>query len=345
MKKILFVFCLVLAFGYLNAQNNYQKYAVGFYNLENLFDTKHDEGKNDDDFLPDGSYHWTDEKYQNKLGNMSKVLSEMATDVLKDGCAVIGVSEVENRSCLEDLVSMPALKENNFKFAHQEGLDARGVDCALLYNPKYFELKDVKLVPYVYELPEDSLKATRGFLIVSGMLANENVSFIVCHLPSRFSTSYYRELGARQVNRLKDSLMKNNPKVKLIVMGDMNDDPFDKSISCELRGKRDIGQVGKKDMYNPWWSIIDGGTGTLLYRGKWNLFDQILISPSLISKIDNPKNYKTLKYDSCQIFRRDYLFQESGKYKGNLKRTHAGGNYLNGYSDHLPTIIYLKKEE
>ena len=108
-------------------------YSIGFYNQENLFDTQHDEGKNDYEFLPDGSYVWTEMKYSHKLKNMSTVLSEMGTDKLPGiGCAVIGVSEVENAHVMADLVAQPALAARNFKFVHIEGPDWRGVDCAFI---------------------------------------------------------------------------------------------------------------------------------------------------------------------------------------------------------------------
>ena len=172
-------------------EKKFAGYAVGFYNLENLFDITHDEGKNDYQFLPDGGYKWNELKYQHKLHNMAQVLSEMGTDVIKGvGCAVIGVSEVENAHCMQDLCDQPELKARDFKFVHVEGPDHRGVDCALIYQPKLFTVRDVKLVPYVYELPKDSARATRGYLTVSGTLADEHVTIIVCHWPSRFSDSY-----------------------------------------------------------------------------------------------------------------------------------------------------------
>ena len=199
MKKHLLLLAMMFATVAASAQDKkFSVYGVGFYNQENLFDTCHDEGKNDYEFLPTGTYKWNGLKYTNKLRNMARVLSEMGTDVLPGvGCAAIGVSEVENAKCLTDLCNQPPLKERNMQFVHVEGPDQRGVDCALLYNPALFTVRDVKLVPYVYELQEDIEKerATRGFLTVSGTLAGEHVTIVVCHWPSRFSGSYYRELG------------------------------------------------------------------------------------------------------------------------------------------------------
>ena len=330
----------------------YQLYGIGFYNLENLFDTCHDVGHNDYEYLPDGTNKWTGLKYTNKLRNMARVLSDMGTDRLPMGCAAIGVSEVENAKCLTDLCNEPPLRERGYQFVHIEGPDQRGVDCALIYNPKLFQVRDAKLVPYIYVKPEDSLRATRGFLTVSGTLAGEHVTIIVNHLPSRFASSFYREEGGRQIYELKQQLMREDPNVKLLIMGDMNDDPQDKSMAEALGARRKMKKVEDDGLWNPWWDVLASGTGTLQYDGGWNLFDQIILSRSLIDpkhmkdgKFElNKVDYSTLKYYRHQIFNPDYLFQREGKYKGNTLRTHAGGAWLNGYSDHLPTIVYLVKE-
>lgn len=318
-------------------------YAIGFYNLENLFDTCHDEGKNDYEFLAEGSYKWTGEKYAHKLSNMARVLSELGTDQLPEvGCAAIGVAEVENARCLTDLCQEAPLKARNYQFAHIEGPDQRGVDCALLYNPSLFTVRNVKLVPYIYKLPEDSLRATRGFLVVSGTLANEHVTIIVCHLPSRGATSYYREEGGMQLKVVKDSLLKEDPNLKLLIMGDMNDDPHDASMAKCLGAKRELSEVGEGDLYNPWWNVLASGEGTLQFQGAWNLFDQIILSSTLLNLTGN-NGQESLKLCGYQIFRCDYLIQQEGPYWGNTLRTHAGGQWLNGYSDHLPTVVYLNK--
>ena len=347
MKHFFFAVIGVLwAFLPASAQKKYSVYGVGFYNQENLFDTCHDEGKRDYDFLPTGSYKWNAMKYNHKLSNMSRALADMGTDVLPNiGCAIIGLAEVENSKALDDLIAQPALSARNYQYVHIEGPDRRGIDCALLYNPSLFSVKNTRLVPYVQKLKKDSAFYTRGFLTVSGTLADENVAVIVCHLPSRFSESFYRELGAEQVKAIKDSLLNDDPNCKVFVMGDMNDDPIDKSMAGILKGKANIKDVNEGDMYNPWYNIlVKEGVGTLLYQGSWNLFDQILLTPNLLNK-DDKKDFSSLKFWKNQIFKRDYLFQTEGKYKGSPKRTTAGGVWLDGYSDHLPVVIYLVKEQ
>ncbi|SDZ83680.1 Endonuclease/Exonuclease/phosphatase family protein [Segatella bryantii] len=341
-KNILLLAAWFMACLTVSAQKSFVGYAIGFYNQENLFDTCHDEGKNDYEYLP--AKGWNGLKYSNKLKNMAQVLSEMGTDVIPVGCAAIGLAEVENDNVLKDLVAQPALAKRGFNFVHIEGPDRRGIDCALLYNPQLFQVRNVKLVPYVQELKKDSAFYTRGFLTVSGTLANEHVAIIVCHLPSRFSASFYRESGARQIKVVKDSLLREDPTCKVIVMGDMNDDPEDASMYKELAAKENINKVKADEMFNPWYNVHQSGTGTLSYQGAWNLFDQIILSPTLINQ-NGSKDYSTLKYWKNQIFRRDYMFQTEGKYKGSPKRTTAGGVWLNGYSDHLPTVVYLLKEK
>lgn len=352
MKKqlLLLTACLLLTASAQAQEKKYSGYAIGFYNLENLFDTTHDEGHNDYQFMPNGSYQWNEFKYQHKLNNMSKVLSQMGTDwkaTEKVGCAVIGVSEVENAHCMSDLCNQPVLKEKNFQFIHIEGPDYRGVDCAMIYQPSLFTPETVKLVPYVYEREEDIEKgrATRGFLTVTGKLADERIAVIVNHWPSRFAESFYRECAGRQCKVVVDSLKKEYPGIKIFVMGDMNDDPTNKSMTEGLSCKAEINETGENDMYNPWYNVlVKEKTGTLQYQGNWNLFDQIVLSPSLLNK-NGVKDFSTLKYWKHQVFKRDYLFQTEGKYKGGTKRTHAGGVWLDGYSDHLPTVVYLLKEK
>lgn len=345
-KRVWVLTVALLAVSALSAQKKFSVYGVGFYNMENLFDTCHDEGKRDYEFLPTGSYRWNGMKYTHKLHNMARALADLGTDVLPNvGCAFVGLAEVENHKVLDDLTAQPQLAQRGYRYVHVEGPDRRGIDCALLYNPSLFSVRTVKLVPYIQTLAKDSDFLTRGFLTICGTLAGEPVAVVVCHLPSRFSDSFYREQGARQIRAIKDSLLREDSSCKVLVMGDMNDDPIDKSICEALGGKGQIDEVGNDEMYNPWYNIlVKEGVGTLLYQGAWNLFDQILLSPNLLNR-HGTKDFATLKYWKHQIFKRDYLFQTEGKYKGSPKRTTAGGVWLDGFSDHLPVAVYLVKEQ
>lgn len=375
MKKILFTFAaLLLTLSTLvslapapeQQPKRFALYGVAFYNVENLFDTLHDAGKNDYEYLPNGTMNWGKMKYEAKLKNISRVLSELCTDKLPGGAAVIGISELENENALKDLLAQPALAQRGYKYVSHPGVDRRGVECALLYNPKFFKLERSMVVHYYYKDPAqpevdlsfeidrtanrvvaypdlrgDTTHITRGFLVVSGRLGGDKVHFIVNHWPSRGAGSEARERAGYQVRRLKDALMECEPESKVIIMGDMNDDPNNKSMTeslgCLARQK-DVKQP--TDLFNPWHhTLYKVGQGTLLYNGKWNLFDQIVFTGNLLGN-----DRSTLKYYEHKIFVRDYLFQQDGRYKGAPLRTHAGGVWLNGYSDHLPTYLYLVKE-
>ena len=336
---------LLLLFGFsvcsvaLWAQAKPELYAIGFYNLENLFDTIHDKGKNDYEFLPDGTYGWGTVKYSNKLKNIAAVLNDMSADVSSVGLAAVGVCEVENARVLEDIVSHRLLSHRKWRYIHKESPDSRGVDCALLYNPELFVPVATTLVPYTSQGGNTAYK-TRGFLTVSGDMAGERVHIIVNHWPSRSAASAVRERAAVLVRAVKDSLLRRHPGSKVIIMGDMNDNPDDRSMSICLGAKRNEKDVKlPADLYNPWWNILrNDGSGTLKYKGKWNLYDQIVLSGGLTGNKQG-----VLRYYRAEIFCRDYLFQKEGRYRGMPKRTHASGIWLNGYSDHLPVIIYLIK--
>lgn len=329
-----------------------QMYGVAFYNLENLFDTIHDEGKNDYEYLPDGANKWGTLKYTNKLKNMAQVLSKLGTEItqksgLTQVCkspAIIGVSEIENSNVLEDLLKEPVLKDKGWKYIHIEGPDQRGVDCGFLYDPTIFHLEHYHLTPFVYTSGDPDRRPTRGFLLASGTIAGEKIHFIVNHWPSRAATSEYREMGGAQVRKMIDSIQSEDPKAKVVIMGDLNDDPKDKSVTKSLGAKHVKEDCGDHDMYNPWYDVLyKVGQGSLLYDGKWNLFDQIIFSGNLLNK-DGSKDYSELKFYKNEIYLRDFLMSQEGKNKGAPKRTHASGVWQNGYSDHLPTQIFLVKE-
>ncbi len=340
----LLLLCCTLAATLSAQEKRFALYAIGFYNQENLFDTIHDEGKNDYEYLPTGSGKWNTMKYTNKLKNMAFALADIGTDRLPDvGCAFIGLSEVENDRVLDDLIAQEPLAARGMKYIHFEGPDRRGVDVAALYNPLLFAPYKAFPKDYVYE-NGDTTHFTRHFLVVQGTLADEKLTVVVCHWPSRFADGKFRDWGGKQVRQLTDSIHAADPEVKIIVMGDMNDDPDNTSMAKYLGARRTMKEVVDGDFYNPWWNILRRkGQGTLAYQGSWNHFDQIVFSRNLLD-INGTKDYRSLTFYSNHIFRRDYLLQQEGKYKGQPLRTAAGGVWLNGYSDHLPVVAYLIKE-
>lgn len=342
MKRLsIVVLILILGIYVLHAQNkSYDVYSVAFYNLENLFDTEDDpENPGDDEFLPTSAYNWTPDKYEKKLDNLAKVLSQIGREHCPMGPAVIGISEVENRKVLEDLVKRPAIRSMQLNIIHEESPDRRGIDVGLLYNPNLFEVESYSTHPFRWT---DSTYVTRDQLLVSGYLAGEKIHVIVNHWPSRYGSksSELREAAAAGVNLILDSLYQVDINSKVIIVGDLNDDPTDKSCRVVLNAKKNQKEVKEKGLFNPMWRLFEKGIGSLAYQGKWSLFDQIIINYPLLGN-----DYSSLKYWKTEIFNRDFLIQKEGKDKGYPHRTFSGSSFINGYSDHLPVLIYMVKEQ
>lgn len=315
-------------------------YSVGFYNLENLFDTIPSPGVNDIEFTPDGVKKWDGKKYLKKIDNMALAISKLARDFCPDGPAVLGVCEIENRSVLEDLVKHPSLRSSNYRIEHYDSPEARGVDVALLYNPSLFKVTTSKA--YKFTLPGRPDFKSRDQLLVSGKLAGETAHFIVGHWPSRRNgekaSRYLREAAAKLTKSITDSIFKTDPNAKIIIMGDLNDDPHNIPVRDILGAKKKPEDVKPGGFFNPMWKILDKGVGSLGYRGEWNLFDQIIISHDFIGK-----DRSSLKFWKAEVFNKDFLIQREGPYKGYPWRTFSGDLFIEGYSDHLPTLVYLTK--
>ncbi|MCB0704177.1 MAG: hypothetical protein KDC34_02665 [Saprospiraceae bacterium] len=339
------LFCLLLSVGITSLQAQEQTYRVGligFYNFENLFDTLDTPDVRDTEFSPTGSKLYGTRIYREKLGNLAQVISEMGTDLSTDGLALLGVAEVENRSVLEDFVKEPAIAERNYQIVHYDSPDKRGIDVGLLYNPKYFQVESSRAVPLEIFTPAGERKYTRDILFVSGKFDGEQVYVMVNHWPSRSggekNTQEYRNAAAFICKSIVDSLYQVDPMAKVIIMGDLNDDPISPSIKKVLHAKGKAAQTGKKDIFNPMYEPFKSGNGTLTWNGAWNLFDQILItSPWLDKKQDG------YFYQQVEIYKKPYLLQRTGKYKGSPHRTFSGDLYIGGYSDHLPVYIVLLK--
>ena len=337
-KKIYLI--ILIIFTSLSAMGQkYNIYGVGFYNVENLFDTELDETINDVDFTPQGSYNWTPYKYRKKLSNLAFVINQIGNKYLPNGLAILGVSEVENRTVLEDLVNTAPLKDRNWQIVHQDSPDWRGIDVALLYDPQQFTVTSYESIPY--NDPDTTFK-TRDHLLVNGILAGEPVHVIVNHWPSRRggqASSGKREWGAANCKRISDSICAVNPNANVIIMGDFNDDPTDRSTRVVLDAKKRIKDVKDCGLFNTMWDFYDRGIGSIGYKGQWNLFDQIVISKSLLNKKEGK-----LEYWKAEIFNKEFLIQKEGKNKGYPLRTFRDNVFIDGYSDHFPTLIYLIKE-
>lgn len=316
-------------------------YAAAFYNLENLWDTVDDpDNPGDDEFTPNGPYEWTETKYEQKINNVAKVISQLATEYCPAGPAIIGISEVENRKVVEDLVKAAPIASRNYQIVHFESPDHRGIDVAAIYNPRLFRL--VSAQKYPFNKPDMPDYRTRDILLVNGILAGEPFHMIVNHWPSRYGgakSSPLREFAASIVRHIADSLHTDNPDAKVIIVGDLNDDPIDPSCAKVLGAKKNRKDVTPDGYYNATWKFYAEGIGSLCYQDKWNLFDQQIVSGNLLGK-----DRSTLKFWKSEIFNRPFLIQQEGKYKGYPLRTFSGTTFQNGYSDHLPTLTYFVKE-
>ncbi|WNH13782.1 endonuclease/exonuclease/phosphatase family protein [Thalassobellus suaedae] len=328
----------------INAQEKIFKiHTIAFYNLENLFDTINDPNKLDE-YSPMMELKTNRSVvYLKKIKNMAQVISEIGVDITKNSPAIIGVAEIENKQVLNDLVNDSILLRKNYGIIHFDSPDARGIDVALLYQKKIFT--PIASSKHELKIYDDSRKRvyTRDQLLVSGNLDGELIHVIVCHWPSRRGgeqRSRPKRVAAAKVSKhLVDSLQTINPYAKIFIMGDLNDNPTNKSVKDILKAKKDRQKVELKGVYNPFETFYNNGEGTTAYRDSWSLFDQIMVTKPLLEK-----DYSTFRYYKAGIYNKNYLITNTGKYKGYPHRSWSNGGFDNGYSDHFPVYTYIIKE-
>lgn len=308
-----------------------KKLSVAFYNLENLFDTKDDPEKLDDDFTPKGFKKWTEKRYTKKLKKLGKVIARIGEKENPQPPALVAVAEVENAKVLEDLVQVKALQKHNYGVVHFDSPDERGIDVGLLYRTDVFTVTQARTQMVYLESEPGERDYTRDILYVQGSLLGNEVHLLINHWPSRRKganeTSHKRIKAAQENRKIIEAIFEQNPDARIMVLGDFNDGPYDVSVKDHLV---------QRDLYNPMVFLNTRYQGSLNHRFEWYLFDQIIVSANFMRIHQN-----NFKYLSSNIYNEKYLTEFTGKFKGNPFRTYAGAKYLGGYSDHFPVYINL----
>ena len=311
---------------------------IGFYNVENLFDTIDDPVTDDQEFTPSGSGKWDSGRYKIKLEHLAEAIFVIGNEQMTGAPVMVGLAEVENKQVVEDLVSTPPLAKMGYKIIHYDSPDKRGIDVALIYRSSLFKVTGSKAIPLRIEDKPDFF--TRDILQVSGTLDGQPLVIMVNHWPSRTKgekeSAPLRNAAGDLCRSLFDSIQKEKPGTAVIIMGDFNDDPINESLMDHLKTIVMQDSLKKRDLFNPMWALFEDGLGSLAYKGKWNLFDQIIISSSLMEK--GNKRYQFYK---AGVLKSKMLLEQEGQYAGYPFRSYAGSTYLGGYSDHLPAFISL----
>ena len=305
-----------------------ESFRVLFWNVENLFDCKDDPRKNDHEFLPDATRHWNHFRYRSKLNNLAKGIIASGENFVPD---LVGLCEVENDSCLIDLVKYSPLREAGYRYVITDSPDQRGIDVALLYQRGSFKLLQCQSIRIPHKLLRKG--PTRDILHVVGkVISGDSLDVFVCHMPSRSGgqakSEPYRLMTASQLKQMVDSVMRIRKHPHVLIMGDFNDCPTDKSMKEVLCSDGCLENLMK-----------DKRQGTYRYRGEWGILDQFLVSKGLLKK----KGSIRTSSRKAQILRHDFLLMEDEKYGGDKPfRTYNGMKYLGGFSDHLPISLDLE---
>ena len=312
MNKLLSL--LLLVFGYLSVIQAQEIQTVAFYNVENLFDTI--DGPNDDaEFLPAAAKQWNTEKYNAKLQQIRQVMEALQMPI------IMGVCEIENKGVLLDIIG----EDKRYGVVHYESPDARGIDVGMLYRKDILKLKTSGYIRFT--LPGETLPTSRDIVWAKYAYKKENIFVLVNHWPSRVGgaeqSAPRRFKAAQMAAEFIDSVQQNDPKAKIILMGDLNDHPQDvapRHVSTKLTPL-----ISKES---------NSFGGSYNYKNEWDVLDHIMVSLNAMEG-----NFQVQK-ESGQIHSFTYLLTQ---YKGQIvpNRTYAGNTYLGGYSDHLPVSIQV----
>ena len=312
---------------------------VAFWNMENFFDPFVDSTRTYNEFTENGTQHWTTSRFYRKRNNLYKAILAFSKG---QAVGIMGVCEVENDFVLNALFGLTPLKQYNYRWVHYEGPDRRGIDPALVYSNDLFQLICSEAIPY--RNPNDTNMVSRDILYAKFCdFRNDTLHCFVNHWPSKYrgelETVGARNGAAAIVRRKVDSVIRVVPDAKIIVMGDFNDTPDAPCIVQVLGARHPSETHGEEPLVNLFAKSEElGFKGTLKYQDSWMVFDQIIVSKSLIN---NDSLYCTSS--DARIVHEDFLFQEDATYHGlKLNRTYIGPKYNGGFSDHLPITLLLR---
>jgi hypothetical protein len=325
--------CMLLSFSGLEAQNKSQTstYRIAFYNTENFFDTEKDTTRSYNQFDRGSDHNWNLARYHQKEQHIYKVLAAMGG---WKGLSIIGLAEIENEKVLSDLIENTPLHLENYRIIHFDSPDFRGIDVALLYRPKDFS--PLFSAPIRISDPSDKKFRTRDILYVKGLLLNDTVHLFINHWTSRYGglmqTLPKRKLEANILMHHVDSIFEINPKAKIIVMGDFNENPDDQSVKLLTKVYSDSCSLIRLTPS----SLFGNAKGTLKSGTRWSQFDQVYISKNVNIKCA----HLFVKAKSFHIFDAGFLLEKDEKNLGSKpNRSYVGFKYHGGYSDHLPIFF------
>lgn len=311
-------FVFLLSFILVSSANAQSTRTIAFYNVENLFDTLDHPTNNDNEFLPEGSYQWTSERYNTKIARINQVIDSLEVPV------IMGMCEIENEKVVQDVVNAGSMK-NTHAIVHYESLDQRGIDNAIIYDKTVLTLVESGIVRF--DMPAPS-SPSRDIVWARFSRGKDTILTMVNHWPSRrggqVESEPKRLVAATAASNFVDSVLNENKKINIVFMGDLNDYPNNRTsqMIAELLKPMIVEESGKH-----------GGSHN--YRGEWNVLDHMMVSKAFLKK-------KTkVKKRTAQIYTPEFLLTT---YKGNIvpKRMYGGRKYLGGYSDHLPIVIEVK---
>lgn len=336
---------LLLITSYQTNRQNSKQYrikTVGFYNVENLFDTIDDSLTIDEDYTLRGKNHYSMDDYVEKINKTASVISKIGSGNDNRGPSIIGLAEIENFRVLNDLVNSFQLQSSSYQIVQKDSPDRRGIDVALLYREDDFLPVDTKFIEVRLWNERGERIYTRDILYVNGILDSDEIHIIVNHWPSRrggkSKSESKRMKTAYLVRQLTDRIILNDPDAKILILGDFNDDPVDKSIKEGLLKPIQVENNTLYPFFNPMEVLFKKGWNSMAYRDGLHLFDQIILSSNLKSDSNKVNGYFFYR---AGIYNPSYLISQKGKYKGYPLRSFQNNYYAGGYSDHFPVYVEL----